>query len=363
MSASLQNAVSRLLGVLCEPASVHGLGLGDWEELIRLARAARLHATLGRRLMADPTLWAAVPEQPRGHLQAAINFAAHRRHLLELELRTLADVLPPGIDVVLLKGAAYQMQGLPNADGRIAADIDLLVRRADLDAVEAALAAQGWASTVSDEYDQRYYREWSHELPPMRADGHALELDLHHAIAPVTSRCTPDVERLFAALLPLPGSRFSVLSPADQLVHAVVHLFQDTELDGRLRDLVDIDGLLRMLPADDGSMRSLAARVRHHGADRLFWYALHYCERWLGTPVPAVLWPSPPPRPIRRVMDWMLVRTLLPHLPEARSAPDRRFAGELARLRYHRMRMPTPLLLRHAAIKIWRNAQRLPRRG
>ncbi|WP_341645743.1 nucleotidyltransferase domain-containing protein [Thauera sp. SDU_THAU2] len=347
--------------MLREPASAHAMGLGDWEGVIRLARAARLHATLGCRLMVNPALWAAVPEQPRGHLQAAMNFAAHRRHLLELELRTLADVLPPGIDVVLLKGAAYQMQGLPSADGRIAADIDLLVRRADLDAVEAALAAEGWASTVSDEYDQRYYREWSHELPPMRAEGHALELDLHHAIAPVTSRCTPDVEMLFAALLPLPGLRFSVLSPADQLVHAVVHLFQDTELDGRLRDLVDIDGLLRMLPADDGSMRALAARVRQHGADRLFWYALHYCERWLGTSVPAVLWPSPPPRPVRRVMDWMVAHTLLPRLPEARSPLGWRAAGGLARLRYHRMRMPVSLLARHAAIKTWRNVRQLAR--
>lgn len=358
MSARLQHSASRLLGVLREPASAQALSLAEWEVLIRLARAARLHATLGCRLMADPALWAAVPEQPRGHLQAAMNFAAHRRHLLDLELRTLADVLPPGIDVVLLKGAAYQTQGLPNADGRIAADIDLLVRRADLDAAEAALAARGWASTLSDDYDQRYYREWSHELPPMRAEGHALELDLHHAIAPVTSRHTPDMEMLFAAIAPLPESRFCVLGPADQLVHAVVHLFQDTELDGRLRDLVDIDGLLRGLPADEDSVRALAARVSHHGAERLFWYALHYCERWLCTPVPALLWPSPPPQIARRAMDWILAHSLLPRLPEARRTPGWRFAGGLARLRYHRLRMPAGLLLRHALAKSWRGLRR-----
>jgi hypothetical protein len=153
-----------------------------------------------------------------------------------------------------------------------------------------------------------------------------------------------------------------VPSPADQLVHAVVHLFQDTELDGRLRDLVDIDGLLRALPADQDSMQALAARVGLHGAERLFWYALHYCERLLGTPVPAVLWPSPPPQAARRAMDWMLAHTLLPRLPEARRTPGWRFASGLARLRYHRLRMPGGLLLRHALVKTWRGLHR-PRRA
>jgi hypothetical protein len=26
----------------------------------------------------------------------------------------------------------------------------------------------GWAATHHDAYDQRYYRQWMHELPPMQ---------------------------------------------------------------------------------------------------------------------------------------------------------------------------------------------------
>lgn len=346
--------LTELLSVLQTPEKARELGLHEWEGVVRLARAARVHATLGHRLASDPARWGALPEPPRGHLQAAMNFAAWRRQLLAQELRALDGILPAGIEVVLIKGAAYHAQGLAFAEGRLAADIDLLVRRDALDAAEAALAAGGWRSAVTDPYDLRYYREWSHELPPMQAEGHALELDLHHGIAPVTSRCRPDPMALWDAKRSLPGSRYFVLDPLDQLIHAVVHLFQDTELDGRLRDLLDIDAMLRALPQDQATLRALAARVAQFGAQRLFWHALQACQRWLDTPVPAALWPDPPPPAARRLMDWMLARVLLPRLPEARPRLGDPLARRLAWLRYHHMRMPPGLLLRHGVAKGWR---------
>ena len=352
--------LAHLLAVLREPRAAGVLSLADWEPVIRLARAAKLHATLGHRLAADDERWRALPDQPRAHLQAAMSFAAYRRHLLGAELRGLAEVFPRGTEVILLKGAAYHAQDLPLAEGRLSADVDLLVRQADIDLTEAAMVVVGWTSTVTDAYDQRYYRQWSHELPPMRAEGHALEIDLHHGIAPVTSRCRPDPAALWASRRPLPGSRYFVLDRADQLIHAVVHLFQDTELDGRLRDLLDIDAMLRGLPGEDAALRSLASRVSQFGADRLFWYALTACQRWLGTPIPSVLWPEPPPRTAQEVMNWMLPRTLLPRLPEERPGLGGTLAGKLAQLRYHHMRMPLGLLFRHGLAKGWR---RLGQRG
>lgn len=353
MAEHLPRPLAQLLAILQDPPRAQGLALPDWEPLIGLARAARVHATLGHRLRANAETWAAVPEQPRGHLEAAMNFAAWRRHLLDLELHALDRQVPAGIEVALIKGAAYHAQRLPLAEGRLAADIDLLVRREDLDDAEAALIAGGWRSTVTDPYDQRYYREWSHELPPMQADGHALELDLHHGIAPVTSHCRPDPVALWARRRPIADSRFYVLDPADQLIHAVVHLFQDTELDGRLRDLLDIDAMLRALPGEDAALRSIASRVAQFGADRLFWYALTTCQRWLGTPIPSVLWPEPPSRIAQAAMRWMLPRTLLPRLPEEGPAPGGMLAAKLAQLRYHRMRMPVGLLLWHGLAKGW----------
>lgn len=360
MAERLPRPLAHLLTILQDPQRAQEIALPDWEPIIRLARASRVHATLGHRLMASAKGWAAVPEQPRGHLEAAMNFAAWRRHLLDLELHALNTQIPAGIEVALIKGAAYHVQRLPLAEGRLSADIDLLVRREDLDAAESALIEGGWRSTVTDPYDQRYYREWSHELPPMQAEGHALELDLHHGIAPVTSHCRPDPVALWARRRPIADSRFCVLDPADQLIHAVIHLFQDTELDGRLRDLLDIDAMLRGLPGEDAALRSLATRVSQFGAGGQFWHALTACQRWLGTPVPSVLWPEPPTRIAQAVMNWMLPRTLLPRLPEEGPGLGGTLAGKLAQLRYHRMRMPLGLLFRHGLAKGWR---RLGQRG
>jgi hypothetical protein len=42
------------------------------------------------------------------------------------------------------------------------------VPRASLDAAERALVGAVWQMEALDPYDERYYRKWSHELPPMR---------------------------------------------------------------------------------------------------------------------------------------------------------------------------------------------------
>lgn len=354
-------ACRHLLPLLRDSGHVASMTLRDWDETLRLARAARLLGTLAQRLMADDALWVQVPAPAQGHLRASRNTAAHRAQLLRMELRALDAVLPSDVPVVLLKGAAYLMQDLTFARGRLPGDVDLLVRRGHLDEVEQALRTAGWVSQVASDYDQRYYREWSHELPPMRAPGHALEVDLHHAIAPVTSRCRGDTELLFADATVLPGTRFAVPCAEDQFIHAAIHLFQDTELDVRLRDLVDLDGLLARIDFGDGGAR-FRHRVEAHGAGRLVWHALLHCRRWLGTEVPAGAWPAPPSAFERRVLAWIVPRVCLPRLPDRASTLAERLARRVAQLRYHWMRMPPALLLRHAAHKL---GQSLPgaRRG
>jgi len=118
----------------------------------------------------------------------------YERHggILQMVLREMlavAKVLEPlGIPLIALKGAAYIAQGLRCADGRLPEDLDLMVPRDRLDEAERALVEAGWASQKTDAYDQHYYRAWSHELPPMRFAGHAIELDVHHTILPPVGR-------------------------------------------------------------------------------------------------------------------------------------------------------------------------------
>jgi hypothetical protein len=52
-------------------------------------------------------------------------------------------------------------------------------------------------------------------------------------------------------------------------------------------------------------------------------------------------------------MDWIFPRTCLPRLPDAAPGLGHRLAGQVAQLRYHRLRMPAGLLMRHLAHKAW----------
>lgn len=352
-------AFEHLLPLLRDENHAARMRLADWDDALRLARQARLLGLIAHRLAARPELWARLPRPVRGHLTSAINYSAHRLQMVRIELRALDAALPTtSMRVVLLKGAAYIAQSLPLACGRMPNDVDLLVAHKDIDAAETALSEAGWQSEVADAYDQRYYRQWSHELPPMRYPGHALEVDLHHTIAPVTSRTRVDDELLFADLVPLPDSRFFVLDPHDQVIHAAIHLFQDSELDGRLRDLVDIDGLVRHHLRTQSDWATLINRAERHHASTVLWYALHYCRTWLATPVPSALRAVAPPAPARWITDWIMRRNCLPRLADRPQSYGERLAATLGRVRYHLLRMPPGLLARHLLHKTWLSARR-----
>ena len=65
------------------------------------------------------------------------------------------------------RGHAQPVRTNVQRHGRRVADIDLLVSELDLSAAEAMLKCRGWDFSILDPYDERFYREWMHELPPM----------------------------------------------------------------------------------------------------------------------------------------------------------------------------------------------------
>ncbi len=50
----------------------------------------------------------------------------------------------------------------------------------------------------SDPYDDLYYRQWMHELPPLVHGERGRMVDVHHTILPLTARPTPDAQALIA---------------------------------------------------------------------------------------------------------------------------------------------------------------------
>jgi Uncharacterised nucleotidyltransferase len=343
-----------LLECLAEPRRARSLRETEWDILIRSARSARLLGVLSARI-GRLTPAGALPERVSRQLLAGTIEARFRRQKAMYLLRAIESQLcVEGSTPVLLKGAAYIAQGLAMAEGRLPADVDVMVPRLALGAVERALLDAGWEFEKTDPYDQHYYRAWSHELPPMKCAGQALELDVHHGVLPPLGRLKPNTEALFAATIPVEGTPFRVLSPPDQVLHAAAHLFQDSDCTGRLRDLVDIDGLVRCFAERDASF----------WLGRPLWYALTFGRDWLATPVPVGVLKSDrraePPVLARWLVKTLVPLSLFPVAPDSVGSAKNRIASRVMEARAFWLRMPPWLVLFHSINKYFLGLLRKP---
>lgn len=347
--------VDLLTGFVARGDPLTRLSPAEWEHLLRQARQTKLIARLAYKAI-DQGWFDQIPAGPRQHLEAARRLCAWQHDAVRWEIECIERALA-GIDtpIVLLKGAAYVLAGLPPARGRMFSDIDILVPRDRLLPVEAALVAHGWFSLGLDAYDQRYYRQWMHELPPLQHVQRQSVLDVHHSIAPLTSRFTVDATKLLAAARRLDRSgNFRILAPADMVLHSMTHLFQEGEFESGLRDLVDIDDLLRLFGNEAGFWAGLPARAAELGLGRPLYYAVHSLRRVLDTPMPADFLVE-----IERFRPDAAVRTVMLSLLGAGLSIDVRgtesryvgFARFLLYVRGHYLRMPLPMLVVHLVRK------------
>ena len=351
-----------LIEVLVEPSKAASFNGVQWDSLLRTARSARLLGVLGSRLGIEERAPESVVPAVRRHLIAGRLEARYRWHKAVFLYESVAKVLAPlTLPLVLLKGAGYIAQGLNLANGRLLADVDLMVPKQALSEVERLLAGAGWQFEKTDPYDQHYYRAWSHELPPMQCAGQALQLDVHHTILPPIGQLKPDTQALFDASIPLGDSGFRVLCPADQLLHAAAHLFQDSDCVGRLRDLVDIDGLVREFSErDSGFWKGLYERARLHHLGRPLWYSLTLSRHWLDTPIPEgsaekIFTEFRPPTLQRWLVLGLASRTMPPVDPDGEPSVLDRLAGTLLEWRAVWLRMPAWTLAYHSSHKAHRS--------
>ena len=335
-------ATARLLvEVLRDPARAATLDAAGWTGLLTAARAERLLGSLALRLDRR-----ALPPGVAAILADADQIALEDRRaaLWEAEMARRA-LAPLGVPVMLLKGTAYAAAGLAAGAGRAIGDLDILVPKRALDAVERALRDAGWEGVKDDAYDDAYYRRWMHELPPLIHAERDRIIDVHHTILPPTARPTPDAAALIRDALPL-GNGLSVLAPADMIVHAAAHLFADGDMDGGLRNLWDIDRLLRAFAEEDaGFWAALTRHAARHGLRGATARAVRLSARLYDTP-------APPDWRRGGIADRAFVRRLLVRDGWGR---QRRPATRLAfYVRSHWLRMPPHLLARHLAVKALR---------
>jgi len=342
---------------LTQPQTLLELSPCQWDRLIQSARRLGLLARI-QILIAERGLLDAVPTQPKLHLESARIVADNEQRIMRWEVnriqRALGELSKP---VILLKGAAYLLAGLSVAKGRISTDVDILVDKADIADVESALLKHGWEHTKIDEYDQFYYRVWSHELPPLRHRERGTTIDVHHTILPLTGRCHPDPKRLLAEALTLDGSQFKILAPADLVLHSAAHAFQDGDLVRGLRDLVDLDDLLRHFGVEADFWDRLVRRSQDLDLTRPLYYALRYTSLILHTPVPAAVLEQTqrfaPAWLAGFIMDRLVIHAVNDRLNGGRTFIQA-FSSWALYMRQHWLRMPPFLLARHLAHQMFR---------
>lgn len=350
-------APSLLVQALARPQDCLGWTLRQWELLLQQGRRANL---LGRLEFAFERagVLTQLPPGPQKHFDSVRRVADSQRRAVRWEARKIAQALQDlKMPVVVLKGAAYALSELPLAQGRLFSDVDILVPRDRLPGVEASLMAEGWQTGHHDAYDQRYYREWMHEIPPLQHVQRETVIDVHHNILPLSGRIQVDAAKLLANAQPIaawPG--LYRLADVDMVLHSACHLFLDGEFDKGLRDLLDLDGLLRHFGSAPAFWPALSARAFELGLARVLFYALRYTGLVLHTPMPeisATLRQAGPSTGVLKLMDAVFLRALQPDHPSCEdgwTGSARRFLY----LRAHWMRMPLGLLLPHLIRKALR---------
>ncbi|WP_342616223.1 nucleotidyltransferase family protein [Rhodoferax sp. GW822-FHT02A01] len=346
-----------LVDTLRVPEIAFSYGVREWEALVWQSRSAELMAQLYVALDKADVL-AAAPAAARRHLTIAKTIADKHTAAIESELIALREALEPlGMPVVLLKGAAYCGLQHHASLGRLFNDIDIMVPKHALAAAEERLLWAGWLPSHTSAYDQRYYRNWMHEIPPLEHKHRATVLDVHHTILPPTSGIKPDPKDLFEASIPLSGnlSFFRVLGRADMVIHSACHLFFG-EFHKGLRDLHDLHLLLSDFGAEEQFWRDLVARANALNLALPLLDALTQCNRLYHTQVPARVFAdlgrlgtSPYPTFLR---NWLFEHALRPVHTSAFGWTTW-LAHRAVFVRSHWLRMPLPLLLYHLTYKVF----------
>ncbi len=360
-SGTKEQPLQTLLTALKSPRTARDFSVSQWNALMPVARRSLILARLSCLLKYHGIL-EEVPFRVRRHLEAAGRVAeAHRRALLWEADRLRWALQELHVPLVLLKGAAYGAENLDASVGRLSSDVDILVPRTALSDVEKALLSKGWIHVKDLPYDQRYYRAWMHELPPLRHKDRGSVVDVHHHLLPITGRMSLGIEHFWRRIRPSKEAGFFVLSPEDMVIHNAVHLFQDGAVWGSLRDVVDADSLMRDFSRDPDFWSRFVDRATALGAVRPCFYACWAAQNLMGTKVPEWVPERLSQRgfavPFFRPMMTAALKRALTGAALNSGGPWTQLARGFLFVRSHWLRMPPRLLARHAWHKLLKVAR------
>lgn len=333
----------------CHLDGLAGLSLPQWNSLYHVLKAKGLLASFYSRLNQAEQL-DDVPEELLPPMQSAYRFAQAQQHQVQAKTaKLLTQLAQQDIFAVLLKGAAYIVGKTANYSGRLMSDIDIGVPHSLLSKTERVLRDSGWQAEALDDHDEKYYRQWAHELPPFSHPLDGVTLDVHHNLIPVVNERLVDMQALFA--------QSSEGIPANQwlVFHSALHLLVNEDIDNGLRDLTDMYLICREY--DKAALDDQVALFQRQGFGPEIWLLAVLLRDFFAY---TSLLQSVESRPSlwTKIRYALLKKILLPH---SKFIVGTRYS--MARFFYycigHGLKMPVVLLIKHFGYKLYRKGAKL----
>lgn len=343
----MKETFSLISSLISDPLVVNSFQADDWNQLVSQARFHDLIPFI-RQLMLENKLLDTLPVELIDLMAGYQVRLEYQQKLFQWESTKLA-ALAQSVDypVIILKGAAYLFDHLSTFQSREFADIDILVAADNFKHFESLLLDNKWEFRTLNDYDDHYYREWSHASPPMINLDSGIELDLHHSISSPISDTKINTSNLMTGIQEINNTPFYRLSDIDLVLHCANHFIYFDDLKGRVKDLIFIHYFILDQQNKDQLWLLLQRRAEELGLTSTFIYMALLLKTVLQHPIPKQTENRlnlNNPGTLKKLVVWLLKNCITPSKAET---IELKIYNLLLIVRYQWSRYPIHILMTH----------------
>lgn len=341
-----------IIDAFINPSLLLSLDNKSWNSLVFVLRKEKMLARFYKQIE-HASLVEMIPDGAVRHFINAVLMSDKQNKMAVIEARALQSSLATTAEfLVFLKGAGYAIADHAASKGRLYSDIDLVVPKKNLSDVESTLTIFGWKGKELDDYDERYYREWSHEIPPLYHHTRGTVLDVHHNFIPPISGVDFDIQTFIRNHTKTVGD-LTVLTEPAMFYHSALHLLLNEDNTSAFRDLTDLYLIARDEPAT--IFENVMSIAKEFGFEKICLIAFFILARRfaLALPADAEHYLNQKLKGLSRLEAKLLEAVTMPkheYLSEGNLAAYQFFAEARA----HWLKMPFKVLCFHMFAKAYR---------
>ena len=270
------------------PLLVKKIASVEWEEVIPIAARHLLLPALWKALCRKNLIGELDPSV-RDFLNEIYGLNASRNSRLKSQATEIVDTFShAGIASVLLKGAAFLFDGVPEDSGeRMMLDLDVLVPQRDLTQSISVLTNLGYEA-IGDQ-------KLEHHHPPLFRQGDVATVEVHWHICEEATLLPSEHVFSEATGLNAGSSRVWIPSPSHRIIHNLFHAaVQDGEFVGGVISLKALYDLIKIAESHQGSIdwEVIDSVMRSGGFGRELEAHVYMASRLFGWQGPSCITPT-----------------------------------------------------------------------